>query len=210
MIWISLAHPQYRCFPVFFKWRKIRGHRAQLAGTRGTQIRCGKFPGHRPEVSQQVGPAECSSRHLWILSTYFMNIYHFFWHLENMKKYENMWKYHKISIFSIFKWCKLYVLRFQLFLSEVFECLLLCRRHERLQGLRGKRPSMLEKPTQKMSDTPENLQFNYVFVLFLVHIMCAYIIIYIYISVCPHICQILYVKYYIIYIYMSKFISYLL
>jgi len=135
--------------------------------------------------TQQVGPAECLSRHLWILSTYFMNIYHFFWHLENMKIYENI----NIFIFSIFKWCKLYVLRFQLFLSEVFNvfysvavmkgsrvcgfCGVWC--HGWILIVVGARPSISEKPTKKMSDTPENLQFNYVFVLFGVHIMCAYI-----------------------------------
>lgn len=157
--------------------------------------------------TQQVGPAECLSRHLWILSTYFMNIYHFFWHLENMKIYENI----NIFIFSIFKWCKLYVLRFQLFLSEVFNvfysvavmkgsrvcgfCGVWC--HGWILIVVGERPSISEKPTKKMSDTPENLQFNYVFVLFGVHIMCAYIYIYKWMSsyMSNIICQIVYYLY---------------
>ena len=136
-------------------------------------------------------------------------------------KCENTLKYQYMKVFSIFKWCKLYVLRFQLFLSEVFECLLLCRRHERLQGLRilrGVVPWLNphccwwtsihfgetnQKDVGYAGESPSQLCVCLIWGSY-------HVCIYIYISECPHICQTLYVKYSIIYIYMSKFISYLL
>ena len=70
----------------------------------------------------------------------------------------------------------------------------------------GERPFIPEKPTKKMSDTPENLQFNYVFVFFWVHIICIYIKVYVLIYVKYYICQLLYVKYYMSNINMSNII----
>ena len=71
----------------------------------------------------------------------------------------------------------------------------------------GERPSISEKPTKKMSDTPENLQFNYVFVLFGVHIMCAYIYKWMSSYMSNIICQIFYYLYIYVKIYFISSIN---
>ena len=62
---------------------------AQLAGTRGTQIRCGTFPGHRPEVELSRLALRNVRQGIDLINIFYEHI-SFFWHLENMKIYENI------------------------------------------------------------------------------------------------------------------------